>query len=189
MNDIERVMKKLGYVLYRGDVYKKVSSSKYTFQHCCKVKKFLSLLGDSEHFKETIIKHLNKLDSILGDPENEFLRQLKINYDLIEVLDGFCFSISERRFEENAIQDSDVGRETQRAYIEHEHDKVTEPRYFKKILENSLSKTDVQIFCEYSMRLLHYGIKQHKEKKCLIGEPNSGKTSFFAHFNHIVPER
>ena len=115
MNDIERAMKKLGYALYRGEVFKKVGPSKYTFQHCCTVRKLLSLLGNSEHFKETIIKHLNKLDSILGDPESEFPRQLKINYDLIEVSDGFCFSISERRFVENAIRDSEVGRETPRA--------------------------------------------------------------------------
>ena len=135
MNDIERAMKKLGYALYRGKVYKKVGPSKYTFQHCCTVKKVLSLLGNSEHFKETIIKHLNKLDS-------EFPRQLKINYDLIEVSDGFCFSISERRFVENAIRDSDVGRETPRVYVEYEHHKVPEPRYFKEILENSLSKTE-----------------------------------------------
>lgn len=190
MNDIERAMKKLGYALYRGEVYKKVGSSKYTFEHCCTVKKFLSLLGNSEHFKETIIKHLNKLDSILGDPESEFPRQLKINYDLIEVSDGFCFSISERRFVENAIRDSDVGRETPRAYVEYEHDKVPEPRYFREILENSLSETDVQIFCEYFMRLLHYGTKQHKEKVlCLIGEPNSGKTSLFAPITRIIPER
>ena len=90
-------MKKLGYALHRGEVYKKVASSKYTFQHCCKVKQFLSLLGDSEHFKEPIVKRLNKLDSILGGPESEFPRQLRINYDLIEVSDGFCFSISERK--------------------------------------------------------------------------------------------
>ena len=124
MNDIERAMKKLGYALYRGEVYKKVGSSKYTFEHCCTVKKLLSVLGNSEHFKETIIKHLNKLDSILGDPESEFPRQLKINYHLINVSDGFCFSISERRFVENAIRDSDVGRETPRTYVEYEHDKV-----------------------------------------------------------------
>ena len=190
INDIERAMKKLGYALHRGEVYKKVASSKYTFQHCCKVKQFLSLLGNSEHFKETIVKHLNKLDSILGDPESEFPRQLRINYDLIEVSDGFCFSISERKFVENAIRESEVGRETPRAYVEYKHNKAPEPRYFKEILENSLSNTEVQFFCEYFIRLLHYGAKQHKEKVlCLIGEPNSGKTSLFAPISRIIPER
>ena len=124
INDIERAMKKLGYALHRGEVYKKVASSKYTFQHCCKVKQFLSLLSDSEHFKETIVKHLN--------PESEFPRQLRINYDFIKVSDGLCFSISERRFVKNARRDSEVGRETPRAYVEYKHDQVPEPRYSSK---------------------------------------------------------
>lgn len=89
-------MKKLGYALYRGEVYKKVASSKYTFQHCCNVEKFLSLLGNSEYFRETIIKQMKKLDSILGDPESEIADQLRINYDLIEVSGGWCFSVSKR---------------------------------------------------------------------------------------------
>ena len=66
MNDVERVMEKPGYSLYKGEVYKKVQSSKYTFKHCCTVKKFLSVLGTSECFKETIVKHLNKLENLLS---------------------------------------------------------------------------------------------------------------------------
>ena len=101
MNDVERAMEKLGYSLYKGEVYKKVQSSKYTLKHCCTIKKFLSVLGTSECFKETIVKHPNKLDSLLSDRESKFGKQLKINYDLIEVLDGWCFSISRGEFVEN----------------------------------------------------------------------------------------
>ena len=190
LNDIERAMQKLGYALYRGEVYRKVIASKYTFQHCCTVKKFLSMLGNSEHFKETIVKHLNKLDSILGDPQGELAQQLKINYDLIEVSNGWCFSISERRFVENAIGNPLIGRVTPRAYVDYKHDKEPDARYFKEILENSLSETDIKTFCEYFIRLLNYGTKQHKEKVlCLIGEPNSGKTSLFAPITRLIPER
>ena len=100
------------------------------------------------------------------------------------------FSISERRFVQNAIRDPEIGRETPRAYVPYKHDKVPEPRYFKEILENSLSNTEIQFFCEYFIRLLHYGTKQHKEKVlCLIGEPNSGKTSLFSPITRIIPER
>ena len=74
INDIERAMEKLGYALYCGEVFKKVKSSKYTYQHCCSVKKFISLLGSNDKFKDTIIKHLNKLVEILGDRECEFVR-------------------------------------------------------------------------------------------------------------------
>ena len=86
INDIERAMEKLGCALYCGEVFKKVKSP--TYQHCCSVKKFLSLLGSNDKFKDTIIKHLNKLVEMLGDRECEFVRQLRIQYDLIEVTGG-----------------------------------------------------------------------------------------------------
>ena len=47
MNDIERAMVKLGYALHNGEMFKKVKNSEYTYQHCCSVKKFLSLLGSN----------------------------------------------------------------------------------------------------------------------------------------------
>lgn len=77
---------------------------------------------------------------------------------------------------ESAIKDKDIGKETPRAYIDYKHDKVPDPGYFKEILQNSLSETEIKYFCEYYIRLLNYGIKQHNEKViCLIGEPNSEK--------------
>ena len=182
MNDVERAMEKLGYSLYKGEVYKKVQSSKYTFKHCCTVKKFLSVLGTSECFK---------LDNLLSDRESEFGKQLKINYDyLIEVLDGWCFSISRREFVENAISHSDIGRESPRAFVAYRRDKSPDVAFFKEILENSLSEDEIGHFCEYFIRLLNYGTKHHKEKVlCLIGEPNSGKTSLFTPITAIIPQR
>ena len=156
INDVERAMEKLGYSLYKGEVYKKVQSSKYTFVHCCTVKKFLSLLGTNECFKETIVKHLNKLDSLLSDRECELGKQLKINYDLIEVLDGWCFSISKREFVENAISHSDIGRESPRAFVPYKRDKSPDVTFFKEILENSLREEEIGHFCEYFLRLLNY---------------------------------
>ena len=165
------------------------SSSKYTCQNCCTVKTFLSLLSNSKYFQETMVKHLNKLNSLLSDPESKYPQQLHIKYDLIEVSDGFCFFISES-FVQNAIRVSGIGRETPRAYVPYKHNKVPELHYNKEILENSLSNTEIQFFSQYFIRLLHYGTKQHKENvPCLIGEPNSGKTSLFAPITRIIPER
>ena len=190
MNDIERAMIKLGYALYSGEVFKKVKNSKYTYQHCCSVKKFLSLLGSNDNFKDSIIKHLNKLVEILGDKECEFMKQLRINYDLIEVNGGWCFSISQRKFVLHPIKDTDIGKESPRAHIEYEHTKVPDPGYFQQILQNSLDQLEISHFCEYYIRLLNCRIKQHKEKvMCLIGEPNSGKTSLFTPISRLIPAR
>ena len=45
-------------------------------------------------------------------------------------------------------------------------------------------------FCEYYIRLLNCGTKQHKERvMCLVGEPNSGKTSLFTPITRFIPAR
>ena len=190
MNDIERAMAKLGYALHNGEIFKKVTNSEYTYQHCCSVKKFLSLLGTNDQFKDTIIKHLNKLVEILGDKECEFTKQLGINYDLIEVNGGWCFSLSQRKFVLHPIKKTEIGRESPRAYIDYEHTKTPDPGYFKQILQNSLNKEEMAHFCEYYIRLLNCGTKQHKERvMCLVGEPNSGKTSLFTPITGFIPAR
>ena len=140
MNDIERAMAKLGYALHSGEMFKRVKKSEYTYQHCCSVKKFLSLLGSNDQFKDTIIKHMNKLVEILGDRECEFMKQLRINYDLIEVNGGWCFSVSQRKFVLHPIKGTEIGKESPRAYIEYEHTKTPDPGYFKQILQNSLNQ-------------------------------------------------
>ena len=190
MNDIERAMAKLGYALHSGEMFKRVKNSEYTYQHCCSVKKFLSLLGSNDQFKDTIIKHMNKLVEILGDRECEFMRQLRINYDLIEVNGGWCFSVSQRKFVLHPIQGKEIGKESPSAYIEYEHTKTPDPGYFKQILQNSLNQQEMAHFCEYYIRLLNCRIKQHKERvMCLVGEPNSGKTSLFTPITRFIPAR
>ena len=79
-----------------------------------------------------------RVDSLLSDRECELGKQLKINHDLIEVLDGWCFSISKRQFVENAISHSDVGRESPRAFVVYKRDKSPDVTFFKENLENSL---------------------------------------------------
>ena len=186
LNEIERAMRKLGYAVHHGEVFRKNPTAKFTFEHSCTVKKFLSVLCNNERIKNVIVPHFSKLESMLADPECEFTRPIRINYDLIEVSNGWCFSISKRQFEVNPVKEG----ETPRAYIEYEHTKVPDARYFQEILENSLTPDEVSYFCEYYLRLLNVGIKPHKEKvMCLIGEPNSGKTSLFTPITRIIPTR
>ena len=178
LNKIERAMAKLGYALHKGCVFKKNEASMYTFEHACSIKMFLSVLANNDQLKEIIITNFNKLESILANPECEFTKQLRINFDLIEVVNGWSFSRSQRRFVQNPIKE--IGKECPRAFAQ----------YTQEILEKSLSRTDGTYFCEYYFRLLKHGIKQHKEKVvCLIGEPNSGKTSLFTPITRIIPVR
>ena len=115
------------------------------------------------------------------DKECEFTKELRINYDLIEVKEGWCFWISQRKFVLYPIGHNDIGKESPRAFIDYEHTKEPSPGYFKEILNNSLNQTEIEHFCEY---------KEHKERVlCLIGQPNGGKTSLFTPIARIIPTR
>lgn len=107
------------------------------------------------------------------------VRPISIDYNLIEVNGGYCWSIKERRFVKNPIPDDKIGIITPRAFTKYDPDKESEPKYFKEILENSLSEMEIGEFCEDFLKLLNFK-KCHKDKvPCLTGDANSGKTSLF----------
>jgi len=147
LNKIEIARVKLGYALHQGDVFKKNESSLYTYDHACSIKKFLSVLANNDQWEDIIITNFIKLESILADPECEFAKQLRNNYDLIEILNGGCFSRSERRFVQNPIKE--IGKECPRAFVQYSHPKEPEAKCLscQEILENSLSPTGVTYFC------------------------------------------
>lgn len=135
---------KLGYALYRGEVFKGKKPSKYTYQHCCSLKKNVLCWGE----KNTIVNHLSNLAEILGNKECEFIKQLRINYDLKEVNGDWCFSVTQQKFLCHVTSDSDIGMVPPRVYVNYDHAKVPEPRYLKEILENSIDQTEIGYFCE-----------------------------------------
>lgn len=152
-------MVKFSYVFYCGEMFRKVKIVRYIYQYCCLVKKFFFLLGSNDQFKEIIIKYFNKLVEIFGDRESDFIKQMCINYDLIEVNGGWCFLISQRKFVLNFIKEFDIGKEFLRVFIEYEYIKELELGYFKEILENSFSQLEIVYFCEYFICLFNCCIK------------------------------
>ena len=93
---------------------------------------------------------------------------------------GHCWSIRERRFAKNAIPDEKIGVVSPRAFTKYDPDIEPDPKYFREILENSLSEVEIGEFCEHFLKLLNFNKKCYKDKvPCLIGDANSGKTSLF----------
>ena len=180
VNDIGLAMKKMEYALFRGKMYKKVPSAKYTFAYKCEVRVFINSLAANEFFKARLLKDMRKIIDILSDPDCEVIRPISIDYNLIEVDGGHCWSIKERRFVNNPIADEKMGVISPRAFTRYDPDKEPDPKYFKEILENSLSQAEIREFCEDFLKLLNFNKKCHKDKvPCLIGDANSGKTSLF----------
>ncbi|KAJ7315079.1 hypothetical protein OS493_038971 [Desmophyllum pertusum] len=167
VNDIGIAMKKLGYALYGGKVYKKCDKAKYTYWYKCEVEAFVNSLAANHSFKGRLLKDMKKVIEILANPHCEVIRPLCVDYNLIEVNDGQCWSIKERRFLENAIEDRDIGRVTPRAFSPYDPTKEPEPKYFKEILENSLTEAEVEGFCEDFLRLLTHKPKTTQRQSTL----------------------
>ena len=192
VNDIGIAMKKLGYALYGGKVYKKCDKAKYTYSYKCEVEAYVNGLAANELFKARLLKDMKSVIEILANPFCEVIRPLRVDYNLIEVNDGRCWSIKERRFLHDAIIDKDIGHVTPRAFSTYDATKEVEPKYFKEILENFLRESEISTFCEDFLKLLNHNQKRHKDRvPCLIGAANSGKTSLFQpllgliHHSHI----
>ena len=73
-----------------------------------------------------------------------------------------------------------MGKISPRAFCSFDSARDPDPKYFREVLENSLSPQEVAKFCDDFLKLLLYNKKQHKDKvPCLVGDANNGKTTLF----------
>lgn len=187
INDITIAMKKLNYASYRGKVYKREPRSRYTYSFKCDARAFINTLATNEQFKSRLVREMKKIIEMLSDPLCELFEPLVIDYDLIEVNNGVCWSLQTRAFVESPIEENQIGKISPRAFSAYDSNKEADPKYFREILENSLSQSEVSTFCEDYLKLLNYNKKQHKDRvPCLVGDANSGKTSLFFPIQGLV---
>lgn len=180
VNDIGIAMKKMEYALFRGKMDKKLPTALYTYADECAVRAFVNSLAANQCFKARLLKDMKKIIDILSDPDCEVIRPISIDYNLIEVNGGHCWSIKERRFAEDPIPHEKIGTVSPGAFAKYDPNTEPEPTYFKEILENSLSEMEIGEFCEDFLKLLNFNKKCHKDKvPYLVGAADSSKTSLF----------
>ena len=140
VNDIDIAMKSLGYATYRGkDLQKAWRGHSTSFAFKVEPRAFVNSLATNESFKGRLLKDMRKVIEILTDPFCEVISPLAINYDLIEVNRGKCWSIKQRMFIECPIAPSQVGQVSPRAFCKYDSTKEPDPKYFKEILEKTAS--------------------------------------------------
>ena len=105
----------------------------------CEVEAYVHGLAANELFKARLLKDMKRVIEILANPFCEVIRTLRVDYNLIEVNDGRCWSIKERRFLDNALKDKDIGHVTPRAFSTYdatkEWNRNTSRKYWKIVFE------------------------------------------------------
>ena len=90
--------------------YKRDERSRYTYVYKCEARAFVNTLATNEFFKSRLIRDMRKVIELLSDPHCELFQPLVIDYDLIEVNDGVCWSVKNRSFVESPIEECQVGK-------------------------------------------------------------------------------
>ena len=76
----------------------------------------MNSLAANESFKATLLKDMKRVIDPLSDPDCEVISRIVVDYNLIEVNEGHCWSVLERRFLSNTIAAEKVGLMTLRAF-------------------------------------------------------------------------
>ena len=87
------MMSSLGHALYKGDIYVKPPSAKFTYVLTMDVESYINKhkLMASDVIGEEIVKLAKRIIEIMCHPECEVIKQKKITWDLIEVKDDISF--------------------------------------------------------------------------------------------------
>ena len=119
-------MTKFKYALYDGAIYKKVKESRYTYVYGYSVKSFIQRILGNPEAAEQIHGHVSSLIGMLSEKSSRLIKPMEIDFDYIECLNGYCFSISKKCFIKNPPLEK-----SPRAFVRYTYDgNVPYPQYF-----------------------------------------------------------
>ena len=191
IQDINKVMSNLSgpHVLYRGKVYAKPDGARFTFIEMMDTETYLHKLMASPSIREGILRNLEKLDKLMSNPACELFPQLQLDLDLIEVSNGKCLRISQRKFVDIPFTQKDFRYKSPRAYIPFDSTSEPDAKYFKEGIMNSFPEPEIRVnFLNKFYQCLMAGRMPHKVKKLVVhGPKDSGKTSWINVLLGIIP--
>ena len=168
------MMSSLGHALYKGDIYVKPPSAKFTYVLTMDVESYINKLMASDVIGEEIVKLAKRIIEIMCHAECEVIKQKKFTWDLIEVKDDIFFSISNRDFTECPIDLKDIGLISPRAFAPY-YDSNEDPTtlYFKESIENSFPNLATRInFLNKYYQCLTLNKFPHKCPKLVVAGPS-----------------
>ena len=187
---VERVMELCSHALYRGHIYTRPDKAELTYVKLMDVSSYLHKLLANDAITKDLLKHFKNIENILSHPACEMIQQLRFDYNLIEVSNGFCFNISQRAFLSHAINESEIGKLSPRAYVPYDCSSSPRPGYFRDGVLNSFENEEVRLnfLNKFFQCLVPFKMPQKTRKLAVVGPRDSGKTAWASVLHRIVPK-
>ena len=190
---INKAMRKFQqpHALCDGMVYVKPPQASFTFVEMTNPNTYLHKLMSNETLKHGILRNLTMLVKLMSNTACDLFPKISRNLDLIEVLGGKCFKISERRFIDTPLKEGDFQKLSPRMFVEYNPDVEPEPLYFKEGILNSFPEEELRArFLNKFYECLMAGKMPHKTRKLVLcGPKDSGKTSWVRVLLGVIPLR
>ena len=190
---INKAMRKFQqpHALCNGMVYVKPPQASFTFVEMTDPNTYLHKLMSNETLKHGILRNLTMLVKLMSNTACDLFPKISRNLDLIEVLGGKCFKISERRFIDTPLKEGDFQKLSPRMFVEYNPDVQPEPLYFKEGILNSFPEEELRArFLNKFYECLMAGKMPHKTRKLVLcGPKDSGKTSWVQVLLGVIPLR
>ena len=123
---VKRMMESTDVALSNGAVYKKPKICQKTYIYCGSVRKYLMRSLENKQLSNEITPYIQNLVALLSDGDCGLIKQIKIDYDYIECMNGMYFDILGKRFVKNPPL-----KGSPRAYVKYKvPDKVPYPKPF-----------------------------------------------------------
>ena len=179
------------HALCNGMVYVKPPQASFTFVEMTDPNTYLHKLMSNETLKHGILRNLTMLVKLMSNTACDLFPKISRNLDLIEVLGGKCFKISERTFIDTPLREGDFQKLSPRMFVEYNPDVEPEPLYFKEGILNSLPEEELRArFLNKFYECLMAGKMPHKTRKLVLCSPkDSGKTSWVQVLLGVMPLR
>lgn len=175
-----------GYALHKGAVYTKPLGAKHTYVKFFSVEAFVNRLAGNRSLSSCLLPHLTSVIKVLSNANCDFIRQIDIDYDLIEVQNEMAWHITRMEFVELNL----CNNVTPRAYCNYDPNSIPNACHFKSSVINSFQEPETRnLFLIKWYQLLLHGKFLHKSRKLMVcGPKDSGKSTWVLPIMGIIPK-
>ena len=179
-------MQRNHYALHKGLIFTKVPEAILTFDKYLSVDNFINECLGNVFLRGIIVPFVDQIVKRLGHPNCGYIKQIKIQWDLIEVEDGYAWSISAMKFV--PLNKEFFGKITPRKYVKLNRNRPVDAKYFAEMLQNSFPDVENRILFLVKWYQLLGPPMPFKLKKLLVfGEPDCGKSTIVKPVLQFIP--